>query len=316
MRARPSAVAPLALTAWALLVPAPRALAQAALSLPTSVRPALWKVSAPEARAYLFGTLHVGTKDIYPLPEAVREAFAASKALVVEIDIGKSDPAAMQAIVMQRGLYAAGDSLAAHVKKSTLERLRAYLKEQGIPFADIERLKPWLAALSLVTLDAQRRGLDPKLSVDAHLLQQARGKQIIELETIESQLDVLAGSTPEEQETGLLSTITSMAELPALVEAWARGDDAAIEALLKKGADESPEAKRFLAKLFDERNKKMLEKIEDCLKAKAGDCFVAVGAGHLVGEKGLVRLLEAKGYKVERIAHGPGAPAPPTGQAR
>jgi hypothetical protein len=57
-----------------------------------------------------------------------------------------------------------------------------------------------------------------------------------------------------------------------------------------------------MVKLLDDRNVKMAEKIDGYLKEK-GPTFVCVGAAHLVGEKGLVKLLTAKGYKVEQVKH-------------
>ena len=62
-------------------------------------------------------------------------------------------------------------------------------------------------------------------------------------------------------------------------------------------------SKSLQKKLLDDRNAVMITKIEEYLKGKE-QCFVVVGSGHLIGDKGIVKLLEGKNYKVERVTPG------------
>jgi len=71
-------------------------------------------------------------------------------------------------------------------------------------------------------------------------------------------------------------------------------------ALLADALPPDPSLAPVVQKLFDERNVKMLAKIEGYLNSN-GSYFVIVGAGHLVGKRGLVELLKSKGYAVEQL---------------
>ena len=87
-------------------------------------------------------------------------------------------------------------------------------------------------------------------------------------------------------------------EMDNLIKAWEMGNATKTEEVLMQGLDEHPEILPIVDKIFYERNRKMVLKIEDYLGAN-DTCFVVVGAGHLVGEKGIIQLLKKKGYYVE-----------------
>src|SRR5688572_17338730 len=70
----------------------------------------LWKATSKTNTVYLLGSIHVATEDMYPLPDEILKAFAASKALAVEVDLTKVDPAAMQTVMMEKGVYPPGDT--------------------------------------------------------------------------------------------------------------------------------------------------------------------------------------------------------------
>jgi uncharacterized protein YbaP (TraB family) len=85
-----------------------------------------------------------------------------------------------------------------------------------------------------------------------------------------------------------------------MVRAWTSGDAQAMESALSDAVPPDPSLAPIVKKLFDERNVKMLSKIEGYLNSN-GSYFVIVGAGHLVGERGLVELLKSRGYVVEQF---------------
>jgi len=84
-----------------------------------------------------------------------------------------------------------------------------------------------------------------------------------------------------------------------MVDAWSQGDTAAMEALIYKSLEEAPELEPFFKKLFTDRNLRMADKIAGFLETDSS-YFVLVGAGHLVGDDGIVALLKAKEFSVER----------------
>ena len=73
-----------------------------------------------------------------------------------------------------------------------------------------------------------------------------------------------------------------------------------MQAIIAKSTREDPSLLPIYEKLFNDRNRKMVSKIEDYLKGK-GIYFVIVGAGHMIGEKGIVETLRKKGYRVEQF---------------
>jgi hypothetical protein len=268
----------------------------------------LWKVTAADGgEVYLLGSIHLGKKDWYPLPKEIEEAFEKSKFLVVEVDISKVDQAKMGAFLMQKGMYKAGDSVNKHVAKETGEKISAYLEDSGQPAAVLMQMKPWALSLMVTELEMKKLGFDGSEGVDRHFLNEAndKKKQVLELETMDAQLGLISGFDDDLQEKMLLSTLEEMGniktDLPKMVTAWQKGDPKALEEIFNKGVNKHPEFKPFMAKMLDDRNVGMVEKIEGYLKTKDLH-FVVVGAGHLCGEKGIVKMLEGKKYKVEQIA--------------
>src|SRR5437016_3874373 len=90
-------------------------------------------------------------------------------------------------------------------------------------------------------------------------------------------------------------------DIEAMAKAWKSGDGTKMyDELLVKPIKKHPEVKPMFEKVFDERNAAMAEKIDVFMKEKEMH-FVVVAAGHLIGDKGVVKLLQNKGYKVEQV---------------
>jgi uncharacterized protein YbaP (TraB family) len=89
-------------------------------------------------------------------------------------------------------------------------------------------------------------------------------------------------------------------ELGRLTQAWTSGDTKAMESILTRSVSEDRRLSFILEKLVYERNRKMASKIEDFLRTRE-TYFVIVGAGHLVGDRGIIEILKAKGYLVEQL---------------
>ena len=273
----------------------------------------LWKATSKTNAVYLLGSIHVATEDMYPLPDEILKAFAASKALAVEVDLTKVDPAAMQTVMMEKGVYPPGDTIGRHVSKDTLDKLRAYFKGRGLPAAAMEQFRPWALAVTVTMLEVQALGYKTELGIDKHFMDQAGGRRIIELESAQEQLALLGGFPEQLEAEFLASTLDNAAKTKELigqtVAFWKAGDAEGLERLVITGPlKERPDLKGVYAKMFDERNAAMTKKIEGFLKGKEPH-FVVVGAGHLIGDKGIVNLLEKRGYKVEQVKVGGNAVA-------
>jgi hypothetical protein len=264
----------------------------------------LWRVQSATTTVYLLGSIHFLKQQSYPLPEAIESAYEASDVLVVEAnvnDIGKLDLTTL----MDRAFYRGEDGVQKHVSHETYEWIKRETQSLGIPLELAQKQKPWLLTLSLQALELMRLGYHPRLGVDYHFLSKAQGKKkILELESLEEQIKLLSGFSDREQELFLLYTLKNLrfiaGQVDALARAWAHGDAQTVESILAKNAKHDVTLARIYEKLLDERNVKMGSKIEGYLSS-GGSYFVIVGAGHLVGDQGIVEILRAKGYGVEQF---------------
>lgn len=278
------------------------ALATAVLAaLPATAEPALWKVQGPRATVYLFGTVHVLRKDVVWRSPKIDKAFQASGTLVEEIK-GVDDAAAMQPLVMKYGIDPA-HPLSSKLDDAGKAKLGSVAASLGVPAAQIEPLRPWMAALTFSTLPLVKAGYDPRSGVDVILKGQADAehKPLEAFETIEQQIKFFADLPQDLEVAYLLSTLDEAAkgtkELDDLVDAWAAGDVERIASLMNTDMrDKYPEIYRVL--LVD-RNKAFAERIKQLL-AGEGTFFVAVGAAHLAGPDSVQADLQKMGVTVER----------------
>jgi uncharacterized protein YbaP (TraB family) len=279
--------------------PALHDLAQDSLRSPS--KHFLWKVEAPGGNtAYLVGSIHVLTSDAYPLPAPIDKAFAESKTLVEEVDLDEmSDPMLMMA-ALAKAMLADGKTLDQIISAETYAEVKKRAEGYGMPMGAINRMKPWLVAVTLMAPTLQSSGFKPELGIDRHYFDRAKEKNMKRqgLETLAYQLDRFDQMSPKLQEDLLKATIedldTQVSGVKDMVRAWTNGDVSTVEKLTLTAFLQSPE---LYQRLLLERNQNWVPHVERCLTDNAG-CFVVVGAAHLVGKDGLPALLAKKGFKV------------------
>ncbi len=264
----------------------------------------LWKIQSESNTVYVLGSLHFSKKEIYPLRQKIEDAFDRSDFLVVEANVNDIRQGDVQKL-MENALYPENDSLEKHLAAEAYERVKKEMSRLGIPPELTNRQKPWFLSMTIVALESVKLGLDPKLGIDMHFLSKAEGKKkILELESLDYQIQVLSGFSDKDQELFLLYTLKDLnilgQELDKMIRAWTSGDVKAMESLMTKSVAEEERLSSIYEKLVYERNKNMVSKIENFLKTKE-TYFVIVGAGHLVGSKGIVELLKKDGYRVEQL---------------
>lgn len=263
-----------------------------------------WRVTGDGGSALvLVGTVHAARPDFYPLPAPIEQAFDEAEVLVLEIDLSRLDPAAAAEYAQRHGMYPPDESLPATLGKADWTRVRGWARRVGVPLHRLERMRPWLAAVTLVSLEMQRLGLDPQLGMERHFARRAaeRGLPVRGLETLAEQLDALSRLSAPTQRAFLVQSLTTTTEFEQAVDdiigSWRDGDAARMATILEEsyeGADEVYEA------LMRARNRRWLPEIEAML-ASGRRHFVAVGSLHLVGDDGLTTMLEERGYRVERF---------------
>jgi hypothetical protein len=275
-----------------------------ALAAPSGGKNFLWKASSDSGVVYILGSIHFFKSELYPLDEKIDKAFGMSDVLAVEADInniGEISPMKL----LERSLYPEGDSIEKHVSAGTMAFLKESLERTGMPPALFRVQKPWFIALTLTSLELMRLGFDPQYGIDNHFLSEALGKKkVVELESMEYQIDLLSGLSDDEQEAFLLYTLRDLRtidrEADKLLGAWQTGNATAMEEIAIKSAGSDAAMSGFLEKILYERNRNMASKIVGFLETKKTH-FVVVGAAHLVGEKGILEILRSKGYSVEQM---------------
>jgi uncharacterized protein YbaP (TraB family) len=264
----------------------------------------LYLVTDGVASLYLFGTIHVGKPEFYPLNRLVTDAVRSSNVLAVEADV--TDTASITRQITDAAAYSGADTLEQHISPALMQRLERLLEKYSFPLAPARKMKPWMLAMTLDYIGGSDAGYSPLYGADVYLLSLARSmkKPVAEVESMAFQINLFESMTPAEQEDYLASTIDALesgelrTQLVELVDAWAKADGTAIAKTMEEGeAAYAPAEKWITTKLITDRNISMTRRVEEYLHS-GKQYFVAVGAGHLVGEGGIVARLTAKGYKV------------------
>ena len=259
-----------------------------------------WKVSSPTAIVYLLGSIHVGVPSMYPLPKRVEDAYNKADYLVVEVNANSMNKPEFQQRMLEGGFYPGTQTLQDHVDGRLYRQLTSFLVRQGIPEQPFVKMKPGMLAITLSMVYMQQLGYSPGLGVDMHFMNEAnlQHKPILELETAQAQMDLLLSFSDDAlllKQT--LSQLGSMKEMTTgMVTSWKTGDaDALNKLIIEDPLQKNPEFLPFTKKLIFDRNVTMAKKIQAYLSGE-GTYFVIVGAGHLVGNKGIISLLREAGF--------------------
>jgi uncharacterized protein len=284
-------------------------------ALPTGGHPLfLWHYRSPAATVFLAGSIHALKATLYPLPPQFDAAFERSDHLVVEVDVSALDASELRRSLEQQGQLPHGLTLADVLDADVYAKLVDHLQEQGLPLAPLRHLRPSLLAAQLAMLQLRALGYAPESGVEAHFLGLAGTRRVLELETLEAQLGILADQPPSLQQQLLADALQPLAsveqQMAGMVRAWLAGDDGDLMRLFGGETPTSPEHDAFMRELLLERNLAMAERIIEFLGSR-GTYFVLAGAAHLAGDDGIPAILAARGYDGERIHSNAALPAKP-----
>ncbi|HWQ37765.1 MAG TPA: TraB/GumN family protein [Burkholderiales bacterium] len=289
----------LLLAALLLSIPVP--------ALEADVRMPLWEIRSDSTTVYLFGTIHVGKREFYPLPAAVENAYRRASVLALEVD--STDVQALTDAV-STAFYTPPDKLESHLPEELRARLKKVLNRLGLPFDQVQPMKPFMVMLTLTSLEYARLGYDSAMGLDIHFADRAvkDGKKIVQLESAASQFAMMNSLSPGLQQELLELTLKEIEdnELPSLVEAmvkaWTTSDLDKLSAVLTAEERRLSHARaaEFHDKFLAARNAAMTEKIEALLRERTV-AFVAVGAAHVLGDDGIMALLKKKGYRIKQL---------------
>lgn len=268
----------------------------------SSTNTLLWKISGKELTkpSFLYGTIHLICADEAALSLNFKKAIKDAEEVYFEVDLDNifEMMGAMNQMKMK------GDTtLKDLLSIEEYEKVRSYFESKGslLPFSMLETFKPMLAAS---TLEKGSMPCGNTTMMEQVIMEEAKrsGKKVQGLETMKYQaslLDSIPYSYQARQLVEYISQTDSSAaddQMKAMFEAYRDQDLKKLEYLM---LETDPGMAKFTDILLFHRNRNWVEKLGSLMKEKS--LVIAVGAGHLPGEKGVISLLRAAGYKVEPV---------------
>ncbi|WP_147804035.1 TraB/GumN family protein [Alkalicoccus halolimnae] len=259
----------------------------------------LYEITHDGNTMYLFGSIHAGTEDFYPLRSKVENAYKEADQLAVEYDITVEEPPELEEAWME-SLYDGEFSLYEEMEEDSAKELKNLLSRNHIDSSVLANADPWLVSLIISDLALEKSSFTPEYGVDLYFLEKShtRNLSVISLETPSDQLRYMDEQPFDEQLTDLEKQIETLdtyeEDLNILSEAWKKGDIDFFRFL--RTFDEQTEHLGM-----DERDEMMAEKLANLLNENGSfTTFVVVGSLHLAGENSIPSLLEEEGFKVQR----------------
>jgi uncharacterized protein YbaP (TraB family) len=253
----------------------------------TDAQSLLWRIDAGTLKSpsYIYGTIHIKDKRVFQFDNNVNEAMEGCSAFAMEVDLDKDNMAGFAQCLM----LPEGKTLQDIFKPEDYSLIKSIIeKETGMSMSLFDRMKP--CVLLSLGLNSQIAG-DMELTIDEYLYHQAlkEGKRIIGLETVEEQMEMLE-KIPNAYIIDYFKNFNKGAEdLEQIIMLYSRADLDHLLHLMQEDKAMAALEKQLITK----RNKKMVSGIIPLIKEQSS--FIAVGAGHLPGKKGILRLLEKKG---------------------
>lgn len=262
----------------------------------------LWEAKGLSNTVWLLGSIHVGREDMYPLPQPMLQALADSPVLVVELNISSVNSSDM----MKQASYPLGQNLKQDLPPKLYQEVINQSRKYHLPELMIRRFRPWMVALLLESLSLTSMGLDPQLGIDYYFLNLAEDKRIIELETLDEQMNVFQTLSLEEQIAYLSSTLRQdklrRKILDIMVRAWIEGDTQTVSRLYSpRNMKANPQ---LYQNLLDNRNQNMSVKIEEFLR-QGENHLVIVGLAHYSGPDSIIAILQTRGWDIRQVSYQP-----------
>jgi uncharacterized protein YbaP (TraB family) len=263
----------------------------------------LWQVEKDGvAPSYLLGTIHSPDPRLHDLRPEVRQALAASETAAFEMIFDQESLERTR----QAAVQPEGRRLEDQIGPELFDRTAAAVRRYGVSPDKLQRMTvlTLVGLLSYPPEELRLLALGHPI-FDQWLQQEARrqGKTLRALETDDEQISLFTQMSDAERVAIVSELLKDEAQgvFRRLTEAYLAGDIDTITADMTdfSGVDDVAAAERFRGRLLDDRNEIMVERMIPLMAE--GSTFVAVGAGHLGGEAGLLRLLERRGYRVMRL---------------
>ncbi len=277
--------------------------------------PLFYKISKEDSDVsiYLLGSIHAANKGIYPLNDTIMSAYNQSEYLAVEVDtIALTSDFDAQLELAQKLLYTDGTTIKDHIGEDLYNKMVAILKEKSSYSSLYDNYKPIFFESLFENIIINDADMDSNSGIDMHFLNLAKKeeKNILEIETAEFQYDLLL-SNPIELDKMMLEEYVdnyddSVTEMKDIYNAWKKGDIDELEQTLLASSteglsDEEIEmVENYNKSLITDRNYGMADALEKYF-SEDKKVFCVVGLGHVIGDEGIISLMEKKGYNIEKL---------------
>jgi len=259
--------------------------------------PLIYEIASADGgvEGWLFGTIHALPDGTRWRTAAIDHAIETADLLVVEVaGLDSNGLATFRALAESSG----HPTLAARLPADLRPKLGAMIERGGLDSIDFSGLETWAAAVTLARVDAVG---DPANGVDRTLIADFSGRTVRELEGMRGQLSIFDRLPESAQRTMLAAVVRenerTRSDPERLQRAWLAGDAASIDQAGREGFLADPALREAL---LTGRNRRWAGQIGPMLEDPPRP-LIAVGTAHLVGDDGLVALLEAQGYRLRRL---------------
>lgn len=282
---------------------------------PAEYTPGMWRVTSSEydGSLYLFGSIHIGDDEMFPLPDYVENAYAECGALAVECDIVAFEQLPESEIMQYYYPFVLkdGSTIRDHLPEDIYNAAKELLRGAGYFNSAMDYYCAAMWSTLLDQIAAESTGLKYENGIDRHFLNDAHatGKKILEIESVELQYDMELKFS-DEVYTLLMRDCTEDNFLDeykdSLLELLACWKDGTIyEELAEEDYSELTDEERKLMEYYDQvtcydRNIGMADAAENYIK-QGMNVFYVVGAAHMCGDKGVVALLRERGYDIQPV---------------
>jgi uncharacterized protein YbaP (TraB family) len=280
-------------------------------AVPAWAKPPVWVLHGRGATITLFGSVHILPRDVDWEPDALRAALSGADELWFETPI---DPASLLDASRQalaKGLLPEGESLSALLSQDGNRRLKAAAETYHLPLPQLDRLRPWLAELTVSAAAYAKDGATPDQGVERQLAEAAPAARRRAFETTAQQIAMFAETPVPVQVESLQDTLKELMDDPdqskRLIDAWLAGD---LKAIDREGVQQLRRSSPALFKvLLTDRNAAweavLLKRLNarPARGARPERIVVVVGVGHLAGPGGLPQMLRKRGVRVDGPAN-------------
>lgn len=262
----------------------------------------VWVVQKGNSKLYLGGTIHLLRPHDFPLPKAFTQAYTDSDIVTFETQMDLLKNMAAQQSLTSKMAYTDGSTIQQHLSSGTYAALEDYAKKNNLPLETMQQMKASMIVMMIEQIELMKLGATED-GVDMFFYQQTLSdqKQTDYFETLEEQLNIILSIGEDDEDAFVLYTLESLQDIDTtfytMINYWKNGNSKQLSSFLLDQLADSP---KLYNKLLIQRNKAWLPKIEHYMQTQQTE-FVLVGAGHLLGPKGLLEMLRKKGYKVTQL---------------